>query len=203
MSDLDLPSSPAALRNRGLILDVLKAVLPAHGRALEVASGTGEHVTAFAEGLPGVQWRPTERSAEALGWIEARRASAGLANLLEPAALDVLDPQAWPLERFDAVVAVNLIHIAPWAAARGLMEGAASVLGFGGKLVLYGPYREADRPLAESNAAFDADLKARDPSWGLRDREAVEALAAASGFVRALRVEMPANNLTLVFDKRL
>jgi hypothetical protein len=119
----------------------------------------------------------------------------------EPLALDVLDPTIWPAERMQAVVCINMVHISPWAATEGLMALAGQLLGPGGLLVLYGPYREAETPLAPSNAAFDASLKARDPAWGLRDRAEVEALARGEGLVPTLRVEMPANNLMLLFRR--
>jgi len=194
-------SSPAAGRNREPILQVLRAHLPAHARVLEVASGSGEHAVWFSRSAPGWSWLPTDRDAEALASIAARRAAEGPANLREPVRLDGADPGTWPHETFDAVICINMIHIAPWAAAEGLARLAERVLDPGGVLYLYGPFREADRPFAPSNAAFDESLRARNPSWGVRDREAVEALAGGHGFSPRARVEMPANKLSLVFAK--
>ena len=196
-------SSPAAGRNRGPILDVLRPRLPAGARVLEVAGGSGEHAVWFASGLPEVSWRPSDGDDAALASIAARREAEGPPNLLEPLKLDAADDGSWPQERFDAVVCINMIHIAPWSAAEGLARGAARVLEPGGLLYLYGPFREADRPFAPSNAAFDASLKARDPAWGVRDLEAVAALAAGQGLVLQERIEMPANNLSLLFRKQV
>ena len=195
-------SSPAAARNRQPILDVLRARLPEGARVLEIASGSGEHAVWFAEALQGVSWRPSDPSAEALGSIAARRSAAGLPNLHEPVRLDAADPSAWIGQTADAVVCINMIHIAPWAAAEGLMAGAARLLAVGGVLILYGPYCEGGRHTAPSNAAFDESLKARDPAWGVRDLEAVTALAAGRGLDLAERIDMPANNLCLVFIRR-
>lgn len=194
-------SSPAARRNADAILAVLRAHLPAAGSVLEIASGSGEHAVAFAANL-GVDWTPSDPSAEARASIAAWSAQAGLPNLRPPLALDVLDPATWPQGPFKAIFCANMIHIAPWAAAEGLMTMAGRVLPRpGGLLALYGPFREADTPLAPSNAAFDASLKTRDPAWGLRDRADVVDLARANGLAETLRVEMPANNLMLLFRR--
>jgi len=193
-------SSPAAARNAPVILEVLKAALPARGEVLEIAAGTGQHAAAFAAALPGLTWRPTDVSEEALASISAWRAN-GPKNLAAPERLDVADPETWPAAAVDAVVAINLVHISPWTATEALMRGAARGLSRGGLLFLYGPFREANRPLAESNAAFDASLRSRDPSWGVREVEAVAAEAAGQGLVLTLRKSMPANNLSLLFRK--
>ena len=181
---------------------MLRAHLPPTARVLEVASGSGEHAVWFAHALPQAAWRPSDRDAAALTLIAARRAAEGPPNLLEPLRLDAADDASWPAGPFDAVVCINMIHIAPWAAAEGLMRLARRVLPPGGVLYLYGPYREGGRHTAPSNEAFDAGLRARDPSWGVRDREAVAALAEAHGLSPAARVEMPAHNLSLVFARR-
>ena len=194
-------ASPAVARNTRPILDVLRAHLPARGRVLEVAAGSGEHAVAFAAALPGLDWTPSDPSADARASIAAWTAAAGLPNLREPVALDVLDPASWPEEPLQALVCINMIHISPWAATEGLMALAGSRLATGGLLVLYGPYREAEVPLAASNAAFDESLKSRDPDWGLRDRDAVAAAAKAEGLAMTRRVEMPANNLMLLFRR--
>ncbi|CAN5313680.1 DUF938 domain-containing protein [soil metagenome] len=195
-------NSPAAERNSQAILRVLRAHLPARGRVLEIASGSGQHAAAFSGALPAIDWTPSDPSSEARNSILAWSDAANLPNLAAPVALDAADPTTWPDATFDAVVCINMIHISPWAATEGLMTGSASVLADpGGLLVLYGPCREADVPLAPSNAAFDDSLKSRDPAWGLRDRDAVVALAKAHGLHLTLRVEMPANNIMLLFRR--
>lgn len=194
-------ASPAAARNREPILAVLKAHMPARGRVLEIAAGSGEHAVAFAGALPGLEWTPSDPSAEARASIAAWAEAAGLANLRPPLALDVMDATGWPEGPFNAVVCINMIHISPWAATEGLMRLAGRVLPVGGLLATYGPYREAEVPLAPSNAAFDESLRARDPAWGLRDRDAVAAAAKAGGLALTRRVEMPANNLMLLFRR--
>lgn len=194
-------ASPAVARNTGPILEVLKTHMPGRGRVLEIAAGSGEHATAFAAALPGLDWTPSDPSAEARASIAAWAAAAGLPNLRPPLALDVLDPATWPDAPVQALVCINMIHISPWAATEGLMALAGCRLAIGGLMVLYGPYREADQPLAPSNAAFDESLKARDPAWGLRDRDAVAAAARAEGVALTWRIEMPANNLMLLFRR--
>ena len=194
-------ASPAVARNTGSILGVLRAHLPHRGAVLEIAAGSGEHALAFAGALPGLHWTPSDPSAEARASIAAWAATAGLPNLGEPLPLDVLDPTTWPDGPLQAVVCINMIHISPWAATEGLMALAGSRLAVGGLLILYGPYREVDAPLVPSNAAFDESLKARDPAWGLRDRDAVTAAAKAEGLALTRRIEMPANNLMFLFRR--
>jgi len=188
--------APAAVRNREPILEVLSRVLPARGAVLEVASGTGEHAAFFATALPGLVWQPSEHDVEAFASIIAW--TEGLPNVRAPLRLDAAqDP--WPVTTVDAVFNANMIHIAPWEACLGLLRGAGRHLGPGGVLVLYGPYTLAGRHTAPSNAAFDDDLRRRDPSWGVRDLDAVAEAAQARGLVLRERVAMPANNQTLVF----
>lgn len=189
-------SAPSALRNRGPILEVLRGVLPAQGRVLEVASGTGEHVVHFAAHLPGLVFQPSNRDAAGRASIDAW--AAGMANIRPAIDLDVT--RAWPDERFDAVLCINMIHIAPWEAGLALLDGAARVLVPGGALVLYGPYRVGGA-MVDSNVAFDADLRARDASWGIRDLETVTAAAEACGFRGPAVSMMPAHNLTVVFHR--
>jgi len=194
-------TSPAAQRNAWAILEVLKAHLPMHGRVLELAAGSGEHAAAFATALPGLDWTPSDPSPEARASVEAWRRT-GPTNLRAPLALDAADPASWPEGPFDAAYCANMIHISPWSATEGLMDLAGRVLRRpGGLLVLYGPYRETEVPLAASNAAFDESLKTRNPAWGLRDRETVEALAGSHGLKAVRRVQMPANNLMLLFRR--
>jgi SAM-dependent methyltransferase len=195
-------TSPAVARNRAPILAVLRRVLPARGLVLEVASGSGEHAAHFAAGLPGLTWQPTDVDAQALTSISAYRAAAALPNLLPPLELDASWP-AWPLAHADAVVAINLIHVAPATVLEGLIAGAGRVLAPGGVLYLYGPFKENGRHTALSNASFDASLKAYDPAWGVRDRGEVADLAGRHGLDFAERVAMPANNLSLVFRREV
>ena len=194
-------AAPSTARNRDPILSVLEPRLPARGLVLEIAAGAGEHAVYNAAALPHLTWLPTDADAEALASIEAWRQHAGLANLLPASRLDAADPDAWPVAHADAVVNINMIHISPWSAAEGLMTGAGRVLPSGGLLFLYGPYLERDAPTAPSNLAFDQSLRRRNPDWGLREVEAVAALADRNGLVLVERIAMPANNLTLVFRK--
>jgi hypothetical protein len=192
--------APATARNREPILRVLERVLPASGLVLEVASGSGEHAVHFARALPALQWQPTDPSPEALCSIAAWIAAEGPANLLAPLALDAAGGD-WPIERADGIVCINMIHISPWAATEGLMRGAGKILAGGAPLYLYGPFRRPDRPLEPSNEAFDSDLRRRDPRWGLRALDEVIACAAAQGLADPEVIEMPANNLSVIFRK--
>ncbi|MDO9710224.1 DUF938 domain-containing protein [Paracraurococcus lichenis] len=194
-------SAPAVARNRDPILAVLRRVLPATGTLLEVSSGTGEHAACFAAAFPGLVWQPSDPDPAARASIAAWAAHAKLDNLRPPLDLDAA-AEAWPVARADAVLCINMIHIAPWEAGLGLLRGAARLLPLGGPLVLYGPYRRGGRHTAPSNAAFDASLRAQDPRWGLRDLEVVAAAAADAGFGPPEVVEMPANNLTVIFRRR-
>ena len=190
--------APSAERNKGPILDVLARVLPRNGLVLEIASGTGQHVVHFAKSLPHLTWQPSDPDPEVRESIVLRIREEQRANINGALDLDVTK-LPWPLETADAIVAINMIHIAPWAATLGLFEGARSLLAAGDVLFLYGPYRRFGRHTAESNAQFDLDLRARNPEWGVRDLEAVSDVAATAGFSLAEIVEMPANNFSLVF----
>ncbi|SOZ08958.1 DUF938 domain-containing protein [Cupriavidus taiwanensis] len=192
--------APATERNREPILAVLRQVLPARGTVLEIASGTGQHAVHFAAALPGITWQPSDPDAAARASIAAWIAHAGVANVRAPLALDVCR-QPWGIDAAAAVVCINMIHIAPWAAAEALFAGAGKLLGPGGVLFLYGPYRRGGAHTAPSNAAFDAQLRATDPDWGVRDMEAVIALGAAQGLRCDEPVPMPANNFCLVLRK--
>ncbi len=193
--------APAAARNRQPILDVLRPHLPETGLVLEVASGSGEHVAHFAAALPGLTFQPSDPSADARASIDDWAATTGLANIRPALALDAEAP-AWPIERADAVLCCNMIHIAPWSAAVGLIAGAGRLLPAGGTLYLYGPYRRDGRHTAPSNEAFDRDLRERNSSWGVRDLETVTELAGEHGFAPPEIIDMPANNLSLVFRRR-
>lgn len=189
--------APAAARNRAPILEVLRQHLPAQGLVLEVASGSGEHILHFAEALPALSFQPSDPDAGARASIDAW--AEGQPNVRPALALDA--SATWPALRADAVLCINMIHIAPWQAAIGLFRGAAATLPAGGLLYLYGPYRQSGLPTAPSNEAFDADLRARNPAWGLRLLEDVVALAAEHGFAAPDVVPMPANSLSLIFRR--
>ena len=197
--------APATARNREPIAEVLGGWLPAAGRLLELASGTGEHAVFFAAKFPQIVWQPSDPDPLLRRSIQAYRHSDGGANLLAPLDIDAaardwpLDPGALPL---DAMVCINLIHIAPWSAAQGLFVGAGRYLSAGGGLFVYGPFKRGGQHTAPSNAAFDASLRGQDPAWGVRDLEAVTALAQDAGLAPPLIREMPANNLSLWFVKQ-
>jgi Protein of unknown function (DUF938) len=192
-------SSPPALRNRTPILDVLRRILPPRGTVLEIASGTGEHAAFFAAELPHLTWQPSDRDPDALASIQAHREAAQLPNLLPPLTLDVAAAR-WPVAEADAIVSINMIHIAPWAAAEGLMAGAERLRA--PVLYLYGPFKEDGRHTAPSNLAFDESLRARDRDWGVRDLGEVVDLGRRHGLEFIERVAMPTNNLSVVFRRR-
>jgi len=191
-------SAPAALRNREPIAEVLAEWLPKSGVVLEVASGTGEHAIWFAGHFPDLDWQPSDTHSDALGSIDAWRENAGLPNVREPVLIDASNPD-WPIEQADAVLNINMAHISPWGASIGLIEGAARVLPEGGALILYGPWLKDDIETVASNLAFDAELRSRDPRWGLRRVEDFEAAASTTGFTLVESRRMPANNLMLLF----
>jgi SAM-dependent methyltransferase len=193
--------SPSAERNREPILAVLRDALPAAARVLEIASGTGQHAMYFARALAGLDWQPSDADASARASIAAWIDHEGLLNVRAPLALDVHRPD-WGVDSLDAVVCINMIHISPWSATQALFAGASARLVDGGVLYLYGPYRRGGAHTASSNEAFDEQLRSRDPSWGVRDMEAVVALGASVGLVCDEPVAMPANNFSLVFRKR-
>lgn len=195
-------ASPSSTRNAGPILEVLARILPSTGRVLEVAAGSGQHAATFAAAFPRLDWTPADPSAEARASIAAWREASSLTNLQPPLALDATDAASWPAGAFDAILCINMVHISPWAATGGLMRLAETRLTPGGLLYLYGPYRETGTPLAPSNADFDESLKARNPDWGLREVEAVTRLAEDAGLGFAERVEMPANNLSLIYQRQ-
>lgn len=191
-------SAPAVQRNCGPILDVLRRALPPRGLVLEVASGTGEHAAFFAGALPRLVWQPSDAAPEARASIAAW--CEDIPSVRAPLALDAAAAR-WPIDAADAIVCINMVHIAPWAACEGLLRGAGRTLPPTGVLVLYGPYRVGRVHTAPSNTAFDADLRAQNPAWGVRDLEAVVTLARGHGLIHRETVAMPANNLTLVFER--
>ena len=190
--------APAAARNVEPIGDVLACWLPGSGRVLEIASGTGEHALAFARRFPSLEWQPSDPDPEALASIAAWQ-SDGPPNLISPIPLDVSSP-GWRVDRADAILCINMVHIAPWEAALGLLDGASRLLAEGSSLILYGPWLEAEVETAPSNLAFDQSLKARDPRWGLRRVDDFVSQARSRRLVLADRCAMPANNIMLRFE---
>lgn len=188
--------APATQRNRAAILEVLSRVLPGTGPVLEVASGTGEHAAWFAQHLRPLAWQPSDPDPIMRRSIVAH--GTAVRTLEAPLDLDATR-HPWPIEQAGAVVCINMIHIAPWSAAEGLIEGAAAILPAGGVLYLYGPFKRDGQHTAPSNAAFDAALRAENSAWGVRDLEAVTDLARARGLVLEEVVEMPANNLSVIY----
>lgn len=196
--------SPAAERNKRPILDMLRQLLPARGTALEIASGTGQHVAWFAQHLPAWTWQPTDTHAAALESITAQIAQQQLGNVQAPLLLDVLSPAWLPsaTRPFDAIYCANMLHIAPWATCAALMQGSARHLTRDGVLITYGPYLEDAVSTAPGNLDFDRELRLQNPAWGLRRREDVEAVAADCGLQLTQRFALPANNLLLVWTRR-
>jgi Protein of unknown function (DUF938) len=193
--------APSVARNRDPILEVLRQHVPAKGLVLEIASGTGEHAVHFAQHLgPDLIFQPTDPDAEARASIDAWVDEVKLPNVRPAIAFDV-SGASWPLDHADVVLCINMIHISPWEATVGLVSGSGRIVPRSGKLILYGPYRRDGRHTAPSNEAFDLDLRARNESWGIRDLEAVVELAKAHGFKAPVIKAMPANNLTLIFER--
>ena len=193
-------TAPSAERNKQPILEVLARVLPPSGLVLEIGSGTGQHVAHFAKALPGLTFQPSEMDASRHASIAAWIRHEQLANVRAPLGFDVTR-LPWPVPAADAIVCINVIHISPWEATLALMKGAGEILPPGGVLVTYGPYKRGGVHTAPSNEAFDASLRARDPSWGVRDMEEVAEVARENGLELTEAVPMPANNFTLVFRR--
>ena len=194
-------SAPAALRNREPIAEVLAEWLPKSGLVLEIASGSGEHAVHFANAFPELEWQPSDLHPDALASIRSWRDEAQLPNLLEPIAIDA-SADDWPIQRADAVLSINMVHISPSSAALGLIGGAARLLPTGGALILYGPWLKDGVETAATNVAFDSDLRRRDPQWGLRRVEDFAEAADAQGLELAETRQMPANNLMLLLRRR-
>jgi hypothetical protein len=194
-------TASAAERNRWPILEVLRPILPDTGRILEIASGTGQHVVTFAEACPELNWFPSDPNPNARASIAARMVDAGTGNTAAPTNIDVTGP-GWfgrPGHGFDGIVCINLLHVSPWAACEGLMAGAAGLLEPHGFLYCYGPFMRHGRHTSEGNKAFDKELWRQNPAWGLREVDDVAACARQNGLQLAEIVEMPANNLSLIF----
>jgi hypothetical protein len=193
-------SAPAALRNREPIAEVLGRWLPESGTVLELASGTGEHAIFFAERFPALHWQPSDIHPDALESIAAWREACGLPNVAPPLVLDAASTD-WPIERAAALLSINMVHISPWRSALGLLDGAARILPSGAPLVLYGPWLKDDLATAPSNLLFDADLRRRDPEWGLRSVEEFASAAAERELELEQTQVMPSNNLMLLFRR--
>jgi len=193
-------SAPAALRNREPIAEVLGEWLPPSGLVLEIASGSGEHAVYFAERFPRLEWQPTDVHPDALTSIAAWREETRLPNVRGPLPLDAASSE-WPVDQADAVLSINMVHISPWESALGLLDGASRLLGRGAPLIMYGPWLKDDIPTVDSNLAFDADLRRRDPQWGLRRVEDFVAEAKPRGLALEAVRPMPANNLMLLLRK--
>jgi hypothetical protein len=190
--------APATVRNRDFILDVIRDVLPMTGVILEIASGSGEHVVHFARNLPKLAFQPSDPEPAALLSVAAWVKDAQVTNVRAPIVLDA-SQLPWPIASADGIICINMVHISPWDATIGLITGAAATLSPGSPLYLYGPYRRKGVATAPSNEAFDRNLRDRNPTWGLRDLEAVAAIAQSVGFSVPTVTEMPANNLSVVF----
>jgi len=196
-------SSPSTARNKGPLLDALHDEFGGGSRVLEIASGTGEHAVHFCTALPHLHWQPSDVADEALTSIAAWRKASALDGIAPPLKLDMTADQWWDAVEMpvDFILCCNMIHISPWATTRGLMQGAGALLGDGGKLTLYGPFSRGGVHTARSNEEFDHALKLRDPSWGVRDRDDVAREAEGEGLALVREIEMPANNLVLLFQK--
>jgi hypothetical protein len=195
-----LLESPSAERNKAPILDAMRSRLPASGVVVEIASGTGQHIVHFAREVPGLIWQPTDADDELRAAATERIRVAGLSNVRVPLQLDVLAADCPAIEA-TAMVCINMLHVAPWAATEGLMKVAARLLQPGSPLFLYGAYKRGGRHTAPSNEAFDASLRERNPEWGVRDLDDVERSAQQHGLALADVVEMPSHNLTVVFER--
>lgn len=198
MTDDARQFAPATARNREAILEVLRRVLPAQGLVLELSSGTGEHATFFGPQFPGLIWQPSDPDPAARASIAAWIAATGATNVRPPLDIDART-DAWSVAKADAMVCINMIHIAPWVSALGLFAGAARILPKVAPVFLYGPFKRGGEHTAPSNEAFDQSLRARNPDWGVRDLDEVTAAAGQAGLGRPEVISMPANNLSVVF----
>ena len=199
MSDSLRRCAPAVARNRAAIADVMQQVLPAKGSVLEISSGTGEHAAYISSRFPALDWQPTEMDEYACQGVEAWRIE-GSSRLRAPLVLDTRW-DAWPVERADVIVNINMIHISPWKSCQGLMRGAGRILEAGGMLFLYGPYQLDHQHTSSSNREFDEWLRGQDPAWGVRDLSEVRGEAELNGLVFVEKVAMPANNFSLIFRR--
>jgi predicted O-methyltransferase YrrM len=196
--------SPSASRNGAPILSTLQRLLPSNASVLEIGSGTGEHAVSFAAAMPHLTWYPSDPDPDARASAASWISFTGLGNVCAPRDIDVC-ASLWGVEQdapFDAVISLNMVHIAPWSASVGLFAGAGRMLRAGALLILYGPFMRDGAHNAPSNAAFDLSLKGRNPCWGVRDIADLERLVEGSGLGLRETIEMPANNRLLVFARR-
>lgn len=193
-------SSPSALRNLEPIWNVLQKILPESGTMLEIASGSGEHVVHYASRSPNLIWQPSDPSEKARASIKAWAEEERLENLMSPLNIDVTR-EIWPIDHADAMLAINMVHISPWIATEGLIKGASKLLTEGGTLTLYGPYKQEDREFVESNVEFDAWLRNQNADWGIRQLEDVIDLAQQVSLSLSSIINMPANNLCVIFKR--
>ncbi|WP_417591666.1 DUF938 domain-containing protein [Parasphingorhabdus sp.] len=192
--------APATMRNRDAIVAVLRGILPEQGTILEIASGTGEHAVYFGKAFPDLTFQPSDPDPECCQSIAAWTKREAVPNILPPKQLDAQAAQ-WDVENVVAILCINMVHISPWESSIGLFEKAGKLLAPGAPFYLYGPYLRADVETAPGNLAFERSLKSRNLRWGLRDVADMDALAARNGFVRESLIEMPANNISLVYRK--
>lgn len=192
--------APATARNRDAIAAVLTRELPRSGTVLEIASGSGEHILHFAKLLPALYWQPSDPDPACRASIAAWMKENPRPNVADPVDLDASAEQ-WPVDNVAAILCINMIHISPWAATRGLLAGAGRLLAPGAPLYLYGPFHMAGRATAPSNQAFDQSLRSRNLQWGLRNLEEVENEALSHGLARTETIDMPANNISVIFRK--
>jgi hypothetical protein len=193
--------APATVRNRDAIVEVLRGILPDQGNVLEIASGTGEHVVYFGMAFPDLTFQPSDPDPACCQSIAAWTKREGVPNILPPQQLDA-QAKGWDVAKPAAILCINMVHISPWESSIGLMEKAGKLLDPGAPFYLYGPYLRDDVETAQGNLDFERSLKSRDLRWGLRDVADMDALATRNGFGRESLVEMPANNISLVYRKR-
>ncbi len=192
--------APATLRNRDAIVAVLQGILPEQGMILEIASGTGEHAVYFGQKFPELAVQPSDPDPENCRSIDAWTKREAMNNVLPPLALDALSAD-WDVNAPAAILCINMIHISPWEATIGLFRKAQHLLQPGAPLYLYGPYFRDDVPPAQGNLDFERSLKSRNLQWGIRDVADMDALATKTGFERHDLIEMPANNISLIYRK--
>ncbi len=200
VAKLERFASPSAARNAVPIADALAPVLPGAGLVLEVASGNGYHAAILAACFPDLSWQPSDPDPELRMMAAEVRETAQLSNLLPPLDLNAGE-SPWPISHADAILCCNMIHIAPWPAAAGLMRGASQILSSGSALILYGPFAVEGVHTAPSNAQFDHSLRARNPAWGVRDTVDVDQIAQSQGLEFECHIPMPANNMIRVYRR--
>ena len=197
--------APATRRNRESILSILKKIIPRPGLVLEIASGSGEHAAWFTQNLPGILWQPSDIDPSCHYSIKMWANDISQPSVLPPLTIDASNPD-WPVHELvddlNAIVCINMIHIAPWEACKGLMQGARRFLPSGGILYLYGPFHQSHMTTVKSNIKFDQSLQQQDTRWGIRHLDKVKETADENDLIHTDTIEMPANNLSVVFTRR-